>query len=208
MPEDTPTAAIDYYIRLGAVAALHEGNFSAAEIAEIIGGDAKSIANHLHYLYDAGCIEFVGYVGEGNLKKAVYRAIERPVVTDEEYQAMSFEQRRDLNGAAVQWIITEILASYRSGKMNEDEDLCLVSDEPNLDAEGRTELRQFLTVCWSGESTETLEALQGVQEIACKATNRMADSGEPGTKVVVAVLAFERGRSTLLEREPFPVRKT
>lgn len=208
LPEDAPPFAVDYYIRLGAVAALHEGNFSPAEIAEIIGGDVKNVANHLRDLYDAGCIEFVGYEGEGNLKKTVYRAISRPFVSDEEYRVMSFEQRRDLNGTALQWIMTECLASYRSGKMNEDDDLCLLSDEPDLDAEGKAELRELLLACWSGESQESLEVIKGVQEIACRATNRMAESKETGTKVVVALLAFERGRSSLSEREPFPISKT
>jgi len=208
LPEDTPPFAVDYYIRLAAVAALHEGNFSAVEIAEIIGGDVKNVANHLRDLYDAGCIEFVGYAGEGNMKKAVFRAISRPLVSDEEYLAMSFKQRRDLNGTALQWIMTECLASYRSGKMNEDDDLCLLSDEPNLDAEGKIELRELLLACWSGESTETLETIKAVQEIACRAAKRMAESKETGTKIVVVLMAFERGRSKLTERESFTVRET
>lgn len=208
LPEDAPPFAVDYYLRLGVVAALHEGNFSPTDIAEIIGGDVKNIANHLRDLYDAGCIEFVGYEGEGNLRKAVYRAIERPFVSDEEYEAMSFEQRRDLNGAALQWIMAECLSSYRSGKMNEDNDLCLISDEPNLDAEGKAELRELLNACWSGEPEGTLEVVKGVQEIACRATNRIAESDETGTKVVVVLMAFERGRSKLSEREPFPISKT
>lgn len=208
LPEDSPAFAVDYYIRLGAVAALHEGNFSASDIAEIIGGEVKNVANHLRDLYDAGCIEFVGYEGEGNLKKAVYRAITRPVVTDEEYEAMTVKERRELNGTALQWIMAECLASYRSGKMNEDEDLCLICDEPDLDAEGKAELREFLTACWSGESPDVLEIIKGVQEIAVRAANRMAKSKEAGTKVVVVLMAFERGRSKLTDREPFPISKT
>lgn len=208
LPEDSPAFAVDYYTRLWIVAALHERNFSAADLAEIIGGETRNIANHLRDLYEAGCIEFVGYVGEGNFKKAVYRAITRPVVTDEEYEAMTFEERRELNGTALQWIMAECLASFRSGKMNEDEDLCLISDEPDLDAEGRAELRELLTACWSGESPDVLEAIKGVQEIAVRAANRMAKSKETGTKVVVVLMAFERGRSKLTDREPFPISNT
>jgi len=63
LPEDSPSYAVDYYVRLGATAALHEGDYSPKDIADIIGGDAKNIANHLRYLYEAGCIEFVGYEG-------------------------------------------------------------------------------------------------------------------------------------------------
>ena len=208
LPEDTPSYAVDYYVRLGATAALHEGNYSPKDIADIIGGDAKNIANHLRYLYEAGCIEFVGYEGEGNLKKTVYRAIERPIIDDETYRLMSFKERHDLNGVAFQWIMAEGLASYRSGNMSEDDDLCLISDEPDLDPQGRAELREFLTACWSGEPMEVLEVQKGVREIAARAANRMAESGETGTKVVVALLAFERGRSKLTDRPPFLINET
>jgi DNA-binding transcriptional ArsR family regulator len=207
-PEDAPPFATGHYIRLEALTILHEGEFSAVEIAEMMGMDVKNVTNHLRNLYDAGCIEFVGHkAGEGNIRRAVYRAIARPVVSDEAYRAMSLEERHDLNGTAIQWIFAECLSSHRSGKMDQDEDLCLISDEPNLDAKGRVELRELLSAAWSGEPEEVLAVLKGVQEIECRAANRMAESGETGTTVVVALLAFERGRSGISERQPLVITK-
>ena len=201
-PEDAPPFAVGHYIRLEALTILHEGEFSAGEIAEMTGVDVKNVTNHLRDLYDAGCIEFVGHKGDGNIRRAVYRAVARAFVSDETYRAMSLEERHDLNGTALQWILAECLSSHRSRKMDQDEDLCLISDEPNLDAEARAELREFLTASWRGTPEETLAALKGVQEIECRATNRMAESGETGTTVVVALLAFERGRSGISVRQP------
>ncbi len=108
---------------------------------------------------------------------------------------MSTEERHDANGVVVQWILAECLSSYRNEKMDHDPDLCLISDEPNLDAEGKRELREFLVAGWGGEPDETLEALGSVQDIESRAADRMAESGEAGTTVVVALLAFERGPS-------------
>ena len=193
-PADVPTWAVANHIRLAALTLLHEKEQSPAEIADILAEDVKKVTDHMRQMYDAGCVEFAGHEGEGNIRRAIYRALARPLVSDEEYRAMSIEERCDLNGVALQWILAEGLASYRSGKMNEDEDLCLLSDEPNLDLTGRQELRELLLATWNG-LCDVQEALQGVQEIAARAANRLAESGETGTTTVVALLAFERGRA-------------
>ncbi len=202
-PEDASPFAVGHYIRIGALTLLHERDFSAGEIAAIMGEDVKNVANHLRDLYDAGCIEFAGHSGEGNIRRAVYRAVARPFVSDETYRAMSIDERHDANNTVLQWILAECLSSYRNRKMDHDEDLCLISDEPNLDAEGRRELREFLIASWNGEAGEVLDAIGGVQEIEGRAANRMAESGEAGTTVVVALLAFESGRPQGVPRPPW-----
>ncbi len=69
--------AISYSIRLEALIILREREPSPADIAKAIDEDVSAVTNHLRELYDAGCIEFVGPVGEGNLRKSVYRGISR-----------------------------------------------------------------------------------------------------------------------------------
>jgi DNA-binding Lrp family transcriptional regulator len=165
------------------------------EIADRLGVDVRWVTNHLRDLYEAGCIEFVGYkAGTRNIKRAVYRAVSRPVVDDETYRAMSQMERRGSVGVVIQWITAECLSSYRSGKIERDDDVCLISAEPTLDTEGRKELRKSLTSAYSGDVDAT-EALASVQEIEARATNRMTDSGEKGTVMFVALIAFERGSS-------------
>lgn len=192
-PEEAPSYAVGNRIKLEALIALHEAERSAVEIADMLGEDVKHVTNNLRQLYDAGCIEFVGHRGEGNIRRAVYRAVIRPLVDDETYRGMSIEERHDATGVALQWILAESLSSYRNGRMDHDEDLCLISDEPSLDTEGRRELRELLTAAYSDESGATLVALKSVQEIEGRAANRMAESGETGTTMVVGLMAFERG---------------
>jgi len=202
LPNDAPSFAVGHRIRLESLIILHERESSAADIAKVLGEDVKVVTNHLRDLYDAGCIEFVGHKGEGNIRKAVYRATTRPFVSDEEYEAMSIKERHEANGVVVQWILAECLSSYRNSKMDRDEALCLITDMPVLDAEGRIELRDLLAACWNGESEDALEDLKGVQEIAGRAANRMAQTGETGTTVVVTLTAFERGRPWISEESP------
>lgn len=190
---DAPQFAVANDIRLAALTLLHERPLSPGQIADVLGEDVKVVTHHMRELYDAGCVEFVGHQGGGNLRRAVYRAIVRPYIGDEEYQAMSLDERTDLNGTALQWIIAESLTSYRSGRMSRDDNTSLLSDEPTLDLQGRKELHDLLDATWAGDA-EVLEELGSVQDIATRAANRMASSGETGTKVVLALLAFERGR--------------
>lgn len=188
---DATPWAVASYVRLAVLTLLHEEALSPNEIADALGLDLKRVTEHMRLLYDAGCIEFVGREehGRANFSRTVYRAVARPMVDDEEYRAMSIEERDDLNGVALQWIIAECIASHQSGTMSEADNVCLLSDEPNLDARGREELDDLLLSTWEGEPNT-----DSVQEIAARAANRMAESGETGSTVVVAILAFERAR--------------
>lgn len=193
LPDEAPTYPLTQRIRQESLLILHEGEFSAADIAEMIGEDTSHVTNHLRDLYDAGCIEFVGYQGKGNFKKAVYRAIARPFTSCEEAMKMSPEERQEIAGVMLQWIMVEATASFRNKKMADDENCVVMFDEPCLDAEGRIELDEFFTACWSGDF-EVLERLKSVQDIEARATNRMAKSGETGVIVVASLMAFERAR--------------
>src|SRR5262249_46153630 len=91
-PIDAAQFGVANPIRLGARTLLHENELSPGEIADALGEDVRVVSHHMRALYDAGCIEFVGHEGnEGNVRRAVYRAIARPVVSDEAYRSMSLE---------------------------------------------------------------------------------------------------------------------
>jgi hypothetical protein len=163
----------------------------------MIDEDTEIVTNHLRDLYDAGCIEFVGYRGEGNLRKAVYRAIARPFTNRDEAKKMSQDERQEAAGVHFQWILAEALAAYRKEKMVSDETV-VMADEPGIEIEGTRELHDVFVACWSGD-VETLAKLEGVQQIAARAMNRMAKSNEVGTTAVASLMAFERARPSISE---------
>lgn len=150
--------------------------------------DVKNVRPHILDLYRSGCIEFAGHKLVSGSMRPVYRALVLPVVYDETYRRMQLEERRDLNSAVVQGIFTETMSSYRSDHMNQDEDLCLLWDALNLDAEGKRELLALLMATW-----------EGAQAINGRAANRLAKSGKTGESTFVGLLGFERGRSGRLE---------
>lgn len=181
--DDAMVWALGNWIRNEALSILAEGKHSASEIAKILDEDVRTVAHHIRGLFDAGCIESAGTVKKGNVTETYYRAVRLPHITDAMYRAMSLTQRRDSNGVVVQSILAETLVSFRAGRMDADEDLYLVWDAPNLDAQGKRELHDHLAACY-----------EGVKEIHARAANRMAESGENGTTTIVTLTGFERGR--------------
>lgn len=81
-PDDALPHSVNHWIRVEALAIFHEGEFSAGEVAVLIGQDVKNVRNHIRDLYDCGCIELAGYKTAGNHRKPVYRAIALPVITE------------------------------------------------------------------------------------------------------------------------------
>jgi hypothetical protein len=183
-PAEAMTYALNHWVRLEAITVLHQGEFSASEVAEILGLESGYVANHLRILYFAGCIEFVEFRWIGTRARPVYRAVVLPVVTDEVYAAMSRDERRDVAGAMVLGFQAESMSSFRNQKMDDDEPPVFMWDAPPLDAEGRQKLRQRLTEVWEKE----------VLTIQGESANRIAESGEEAVPTVVGLFSFERGR--------------
>lgn len=196
-PAEAPTFAVGHPIRLEALIALHEGPQSPGEIAERIGAEVSNVTNHLRHLYDAGCIEFAGrkQEGDGNFEKSIYRAVARPFIDDETYGSMSDEERYAATAVVLQWILAETLSSFRNRKMDRDDDVVLISDNPSLDTIGRRELRELMTSTYEGETPDARNMLISIQEIESKSANRIAKSGEKGTAMFFALMAFERGHT-------------
>src|SRR5262249_5130105 len=121
------THALNHPVRLEVISTLHQGAFSAGEVAEVIGGDVRYRAGHIRILYDAGCIEFVDFKWIGSRARPVFRSVVLPVITDEVFRSMPKDERHDANGAIVQGFLAESLHSYRNEKMDSaDEPPCLI----------------------------------------------------------------------------------
>lgn len=183
LPVPAMTHALNHWLRVEIISILHEGDFSAGEIADMTGADVKAVTDHIHDLYESGCIEFGGHKEVDGVMRPVYRAIVPPEVSDEVYREMSDEDRDDASGAIVQGVLAEATSSCQNGKLIEDETVALIWGAPTLDAQGEREMNAHMTASY-----------RRAQKIHAKAASRMAKSGETGVTKVVAFLAFRRGR--------------
>jgi len=200
-PVNAMTHAVNHWIRVEALAIFHEGEFSAGEVADMIGEDVKVVTGHIIDLYESGCIEFAGTKMVGNIARPIYRAVmpaprdQREAsptasseVSDEMYRSMSAEERDDASGAMVQSMVAEIVSSYQNKKMVDDETLALIWDEAHLDAQGEREMNTHLT-----------RSYERAKKIRARAVSRMEKSGEKGVTKIIAVLGFRRGRASRSE---------
>jgi len=182
-PDEAVPSSIRHWIKVETMAILHEGEFSAGEVALLIGEDVKNVRNHIRELFEAGSIEVASYKHAGNHIKTIYRAIQLPVIEDDVAREMTVEERHDVSGVIVQGFLAETICAYRNGKLDIDP-VCLMWDAPHLDSLGEQEMRALLINTW-----------KQAQDIRGKSINRLANSGEPGTTMVVGLMGFERGRA-------------
>lgn len=191
--DEAVRVALGNWIRNEALSILAEGKRSTSELAKMMGLDVKVLGNHIRELYDCGCIEDAGTATKGNVTERFYRAVILPYITDDAYRAMSQEERRDVNGVTVQSILSETLSSYRAGKMEADENLWLLWDALNLDAQGRREIAE-----------EYAESYERMKDIGGRAAARLCESGETGTTTIITATAFQRSRPRRPERSYTP----
>ena len=184
-PVQAITGAVNHVLRMEILTVLHQGEFSAGEIADILNEDVRYVNGHVTTLMETGCIEFMGFRRIGGHPRAVFRAITLPVVTDEDFRRMAKAERHDGSGAIVQGFTAESLSAFANEKLdNAEEPPCLIWDAPPLDAKRRAKLRKRLTEVW-------VEEVLGAE---AETVNEASETGEEAVPTVVGLFCFERGR--------------
>jgi len=175
--------AFGHWIRLEALAILAEGKTSVAEIAQIIGVSVNRLSGHIRGLYEHGCIEYLGTGPARNANEHYYRAVAIPHIDDEQYRALPPEERRDPIGLIVQAIIAETLATFRAGKLDDDENARMISRCLLVDALGKIEVQEHV-----------LDVYKQMVGIKVGSAHRLAESGKVGSTTIISVTGFERNR--------------
>ncbi|MFL5900121.1 MAG: hypothetical protein ACJ75S_02855 [Solirubrobacterales bacterium] len=153
-------------------------------MARMIGSTVSKVGNHIKAMRDDESIEFVRVETARNANEHFYRAIERPFLSDEETRALPTKVRHRITGIIIQGILAEVLSAFRAKKMDHDDHIWMSWRSLNLDAQGRREI-----------ADEQAESYERVVDIEARAAGRMAESGETGTSVVVAMMSFLRSRT-------------
>jgi hypothetical protein len=110
--------------------------------------------------------------------------IELPFFSDEAVAEMSPEERQITAALILQSAEAEALAALWAGKMHSDPRVWLAWNRIVLDKQGRNDLADEQQRNWDR-----------MEEIACEAANRRAESGEPGTMYIITSYGYERHRS-------------
>jgi len=191
--EETVQFALAHHIRLEILILLNEGAYTTTEISELTGIELKKVFNHTYELLDDGSIEVAK---KRQIKGRVirwYRAVEVPEITKEQAEAMSEFELQMIAGVIVQSGTAELMAALHKGHLATPRSI-LFWDLFDLDGRGREDLEVA--------SAEYLERLKDIQ---CESVNRVAESKEETTSMIVNLTGFRRARKIrvpLSRREP------
>lgn len=151
----------------------------------------STVSYHFKVLMRAGCIELIGTKQRRGATEHIYRSKALAFHTDEEFAAMSFEERQAISRSTLQTLIARADGALLAGTFDNRVDRHLSWLSMDLDDEGWQELRDL--------QAETLERAQGIKAAAIA---RNHDRAEREERVVAypttfGALGFESPRTSL-----------
>jgi DNA-binding transcriptional ArsR family regulator len=129
--------ALKHQHRVELLCLLNEGERNRYELAALIGVRPEKIKHHLKELRDEGSIELAYSKAIGNMIQHYYRAVEIPLYSDDEIEALRPGERQAFAGVILQAVMAESLAALWAGKMADDRRVWLSWRWFNVDAQGR-----------------------------------------------------------------------
>lgn len=162
---------------------LSEVTASPAELAVFYGEDLTRVSYHVRKLARLGAIEEVSSRPVRGATEHFYRATERPVATDEEWQHMTFEERTIVSRDILQRLVAELSLAVVTGTFDARHDRVLIRHaDLDLDEEGWRELSAMLV-----EMEERTYEIQA--QVHARRTAGVSTRSIPTT---TAYLQFER----------------
>jgi DNA-binding transcriptional ArsR family regulator len=167
-------------VRLGVLGLLNERSAGVGEVATELEMDRAAAGRHLEALHDAGLIEVVGEVLNRGAVEPRYRALVRVLWDDEEWEALSREEKQRLTTWIIEMIESDAHAAIEQGTFNSRSDAHVSRTISHVDEQGWSELTRI--------KDDALEAIFAVQATSAE---RLAEAGEEGIPAMSALLCFE-----------------
>jgi DNA-binding transcriptional ArsR family regulator len=187
--EMTLAAIVAHPTRARSFLILAERTASPVEIAKEIGKDVGHVGYHVRKLQQLDLIELVDERPVRGAVEHFYRAIERPVVQEEEFAAQSIEEREVFTRAVLQLHVADIARSMDEHTFDSRANRVAVRMPMLVDEEGFAELSEAHT-----------ELYEKTLQIQAKSAERMTSSKEEGIPTVAASMFFETPERRATER--------
>jgi hypothetical protein len=187
--EMTLAAIVAHPTRARSFVILTERTASPVEIAKEIGKDVGHVGYHVRKLQQLDLIELVD---ENPVRGAVehfYRAIERPMVTEEEFKGQTVAEREVWTRTVLQHHVADVARSMDEHTFDARVNRVLSRIPMVVDEEGFAELSDL-----------HMEAWERTLEIQAKSAERMAKSQEEGIATVSTTMFFETPERAATER--------
>jgi DNA-binding transcriptional ArsR family regulator len=183
--EEAVSYAVGHRIRIEILAALHDVPASTKDLAKIVGQPLSKVSHHVEELLASGSIEIARTETVGNVSQNFYSVKLPFYADDEDWAAMTTEERQLTSGVIIQASMAEALASLWAGKLNDDPRVMLAWKPVNLDEQGRQDLADEQAKSWTR-----------MEHIEAESASRRVESGEPPWAYLIASFGFQRSRTS------------
>jgi DNA-binding transcriptional ArsR family regulator len=187
--ETTLAAVVAHPTRARAFLILAERTASPAEIAKEIGKDVGHVGYHVRKLQQLDLIELVDEKPVRGAVEHFYRAIERPMVTEDEFREQTVAEREIFTRAILQHHVADIARAMDEHTFDARVNRVISRIPMLVDEDGFAELSDLHMEVWE----RTLE-------IQAKSAERMTKSQEEGIPTVSTTMFFETPERAAAER--------
>jgi hypothetical protein len=179
--DQTLAAVVAHTTRARSFMILAERTASPVEIAKEIGKDVGHVGYHVRKLQELGLIELVDERPVRGAVEHFYRAIERPMVTEEQYALLDQTGRNSFAREICQLVVADVSAAIASEVFSSRANNCVARAPMLVDEQGWDELSAIYT-----------ETVLKTIEVESRSKERRMASGEAGLPVEGVALLFER----------------
>lgn len=183
--EEVVQFALGHRTRVHILILLNEDIYTAAELAKMIDQPLNNVHGHLSKMLEDGSIEIAREERKGNMLQYWYRAVEVQYYSPKDFERLPYTHRQNITGAILQSGTAEVMAGFFDGKLATPE-ACCYWDWYNLDTKGREDAQALY-----------LRFLDDMREIEVESTNRVIETEEETTSMLLDLMYFERPRKGL-----------
>jgi DNA-binding transcriptional ArsR family regulator len=172
--------ALSHELRVKILTYLTERQAGAAEMARAFGAPTPDVSHHVKQLVKYGLVELadVKYPARGSPVK-LYRATERPLITNEEVAQLPGVLRNSFAGQVFQKVLADAQAGLEINAFAKRSDWHLTRTPMELDRKGWVDMRAI-----------HMRALNETFEVQKESQERLAKSDETSVRVSSSQLCF------------------
>jgi DNA-binding transcriptional ArsR family regulator len=159
---------------------LAERAASPKEIADILGLSTPNASHHVKKLKRLHLVELIEEREVGGTIQHIYRAIIRPLVSTEEWDKLSVDERQRFSIWIVQLIVADAAKSFDAGVFDVRPTRHLSRTPMVADDKGLDEVAEIQN-----------RALDEIIQTQAVIADRMARDGTPGMNMIAAMMCFE-----------------
>jgi DNA-binding transcriptional ArsR family regulator len=179
--DETLVKVVAHPLRVQALSVLTERPASPKELAAELGAPVGNVSYHVRELEAVGLIELVDEKKRRGAVEHFYRAIARPMLSAEEWEQLSLDDRQNFSAWIIQLLLADASQALAAGTFDARSDRYLSRTPMLVDEEGWRELIEIHAT-----------ALKATLEVQAASAERMtkADNDE-GIPTIAALTFFE-----------------